>query len=123
MRSLFLKIFLSFWGTAIGTAVTLALTLRLGPTATPTRWHVAWGFAFAISGGICDPLTGPDRGRFCGCSPRPGDLPAGESNARAANMKPRRDEIGELVRDFNFMAGPRRRAGHEPTAAHLRHFS
>ena len=73
MRSLFLKIFLSFWGTVIGTAVTLALTLRLGPAATPTRWHVAWGFAFLVSGGICYLLTSTSPARYCDCAPRLGD--------------------------------------------------
>ena len=104
MRSLFLKIFLSFWGTVIGTAVTLALTLRLGPTATPTRWHVAWGCAFAISGGICYLLTRYLTGPILRLRAAARRLAEGELNARAANMKPRRDEIGELVRDFNFMA-------------------
>ena len=105
MRSLFLEIFLSFWGTVIGTAVTLALTLRLGPTATPTRWHVAWGFALRdIGRHLLSPHTGPDRADSAVARRGPA-TGRGELNARAANMKPRRDEIGELVRDFNFMAG------------------
>jgi two-component system, OmpR family, sensor histidine kinase CpxA len=105
MRSLFLKIFLSFWGTVIATAIALALTFRLGPSATPARWHLAWAFALLTSGGVCylltryltDPIL-----RLRGAARR---LAAGELTARAADRKPRRDEIGELVGDFNFMAG------------------
>jgi two-component system, OmpR family, sensor histidine kinase CpxA len=105
MRSLFLKIFLWFWGTVIGTAVTFALTLRLGPTATPTRWHLAWGFAFLISGGICYLLTRYLTAPVLRLRTAARRLAEGELTARVTNATPRRDEIGELVRDFNFMAG------------------
>jgi two-component system, OmpR family, sensor histidine kinase CpxA len=105
MRSLFLRIFLSFWTTVVGTAITLALTLRLGPEATPARWHVAWGLAFLISGGICYLLTRYLTGPILRLRTAARRLAEGELNARASNMKPRHDEIGELVRDFNFMAG------------------
>jgi two-component system, OmpR family, sensor histidine kinase CpxA len=104
MRSLFLKIFLWFWGTVIGTAITLALTFRLGPEATPARWHVAWLFAFLVSGGICYLLTRYLTGPLLSLRSAAGRLAGGELTARAADMKPRGDEIGELVRDFNFMA-------------------
>jgi signal transduction histidine kinase len=105
MRSLFWKIFLSFWGTVIGTAITLALTLRLGPQAPPARWHLAWGIAFLISGGICYLLTRSLTGPILGLRAAARRLAEGELTARAANMERRRDEVGELVRDFNFMAG------------------
>ena len=105
MRSLFLKIFLSFWATVIGTAITLALTLRLGPGATPARWHAAWGIAFLISGGICYFLTRYLTGPVMRLRAAARRLAEGELTARAVTSKPRHDEIGELVRDFNFMAG------------------
>jgi len=105
MRSLFLKIFLGFWATVIGTAVTLALTIRLGPQATPTRWHVAWGCALLISGAICYLLTRYLTGPVLRLRAAARQLAGGELAARATGLKPRRDEIGELVRDFNFMAG------------------
>ena len=39
MRSLFLKIFLSFWATVIVTGVALVLTFVLEPRGVPSRWH------------------------------------------------------------------------------------
>jgi two-component system sensor histidine kinase CpxA len=105
MRSLFLKIFLSFWGTVIGTAITVAVALRLGPHATPFRWHLAWGCAFLISGGVCYLLTRSVTGPVLGLRTAARRLAEGELTARATNTAPRRGEIGELVRDFNFMAG------------------
>jgi len=108
MRSLFLKIFLWFWGTVITTAIafaSLALTLRLGPEATPARWHIAWGSALVVSGGICYLLTRYLTGPVLRLRGAAGRLAAGDLTARASDPRPRRDEIGELVRDFNFMAG------------------
>jgi two-component system, OmpR family, sensor histidine kinase CpxA len=105
MRSLFLKIFLWFWTTVIGTAIALALTFRLGPRATPTRWHLAWGFALLVSGGICYLLTRYLTRPVLHLRAAARRLAKGELAARASNMKPRHDEIGELVRDFNLMAG------------------
>ena len=104
MRSLFLKIFLAFWGTVIGTALTVAVTLQLGPSATPVRWHVAWGLAFLVSGAICYALTRSLTGPILKLRAAARRLAEGELNARAPDPKARRDEISELVRDFNFMA-------------------
>jgi len=107
MRRLFLKIFLWFWGTVIITAtafLALALAVRLGPEATPTRWHIAWGSALLVSGGICYLLTRYLTGPVMRLRRAARRLAEGELTARATEMKPRRDEIGELVRDFNFMA-------------------
>jgi two-component system, OmpR family, sensor histidine kinase CpxA len=108
VRTLFLKIFLSFWGTVIATAAafsSLIVSLGLGPGAPPTRWHIAWGVALLVSGGICylltRYLTGPVL-RLRGAARR---LAEGDLTARANDPRPRHDEIGELVRDFNFMAG------------------
>jgi signal transduction histidine kinase len=108
VRSLFLKIFLSFWGTVIATAAAFAsliVTLGLRPGAPPTRWHIAWGVALLVSGGICYMLTryltGPVL-RLRGAARR---LAEGDLTARVNDPRPRHDEIGELVRDFNFMAG------------------
>jgi signal transduction histidine kinase len=105
MRSLFLKIFLSFWATVIGTAITLALTFRLGPEATPTRWHLAWGFAFLLSGGICYALTRHVTSPVLGLRAAARRLASGDLTARVGEMERRRDEISDLVRDFDFMAG------------------
>jgi signal transduction histidine kinase len=105
MRGLFVKIFLSFWATVIGSAIALALTFRLGPEAIPTRYHVAWGFALLVSGGICYLLTRYLTAPVLRLRAAARLLAQGELTARATNVKPRRDEIGELVRDFNFMAG------------------
>jgi two-component system, OmpR family, sensor histidine kinase CpxA len=108
MRSLFLKIFLWFWGTVIGIALVffaLALTLRLGPEASPTRWHIAWGAALLVSGGICYLLTRYLTGPVLRLRAAARRLAGGDLTARASEQRPRRDEIGELVRDFNFMAG------------------
>src|SRR5882724_5118654 len=104
MRSLFLTIFLWFWATVIGTAVTLALTFRLGPAATPTRWHIAWTLALLISGEICYLLTRYLTGPILRLRAAARRLATGELSARADDTKPRGDEIGELVHDFNFMA-------------------
>jgi signal transduction histidine kinase len=108
MRSLFVKIFLWFWGTVISTAMAffaLALTLRLGPEATPTRWHIAWGCVLLVSGGICYLLTRYLTGPVLRLRAAARRLAGGDLTARASDQRPRRDEIGELVHDFNFMAG------------------
>ena len=107
MRSLFLKIFLWFWITLIGTAAafaTLVFTLRLGPEAPPTGWHLAWGAALLVSGVICYLLTRYLTGPVLRLRAAARRLAEGELTARASDARPRRDEIGELVRDFNFMA-------------------
>jgi two-component system, OmpR family, sensor histidine kinase CpxA len=39
MRSLFLKIFFSFWATVIATGVALILTFIIEPRSVPSRWH------------------------------------------------------------------------------------
>jgi two-component system, OmpR family, sensor histidine kinase CpxA len=108
MRSLFLKIFLWFWGTLISTAMAFAalvLTLGLRPGAPPTRWHMAWGAALLVSGGICYLLTRYLTGPVLRLRAAARQLAGGDLTARASDHRPRRDEIGELVRDFNFMAG------------------
>jgi two-component system, OmpR family, sensor histidine kinase CpxA len=108
MRSLFLKIFLWFWGTVVITAMAFAalvLTLGLGPEATPTRWHVAWGAALLVSGAICYLLTQYLTGPVLRLRTAARQLAGGDLTARASDHRPRRDEIGELVRDFDFMAG------------------
>jgi two-component system sensor histidine kinase CpxA len=107
MRSLFLKIFLWFWGTVIATAAafaTLVLTLGLGPGAPPARWHMAWGVALLVSGGVCYLLTRYLTGPILRLRVAARRLAGGDLTARARNPGPRRDEIGELVGDFNFMA-------------------
>ena len=107
MRSLFLKIFLWFWITLIGTAAafaTLVFTLRLGPEAPPTGWHIAWGAALLVSGVICYLLTRYLTGPILRLRSAARRLAEGELSARAKDTRPRRDEIGELVHDFNFMA-------------------
>ena len=108
MRSLFLKIFLWFWITLIGTAAafaTLVLTLGLGPDASPTGWHAAWGAALLVSGAICYALTRYLTGPVLQLRAAARRLAEGDLTARATDSRPRHDEIGELVRDFNFMAG------------------
>jgi two-component system, OmpR family, sensor histidine kinase CpxA len=108
MRSLFLKIFLWFWGTLVCTVLAFAtwvLTLRLGPEATPTGWHIAWGTALLVSAGICYLLTRYLTGPILRLRTAARRLAEGDLSARANDQRPRRDEIGELVRDFNFMAG------------------
>jgi signal transduction histidine kinase len=107
MRNLFLKIFLSFWITLIGTAAafaTLVFALGLGPEAAPTGWHLAWGAALLASGAICYVLTRNLTGPVLRLRRAARRLAEGELTARASDIRPRRDEIGELVRDFNFMA-------------------
>ena len=105
MRSLFVKIFLSFWATAIGSGIALALTFRLvSGGSIPNRYHVAWAFALLVSGGICYLLTRSLTAPILSLRAAARRLAEGELAARA-DMKPRRDEMGDLVRDFNFMAG------------------
>jgi signal transduction histidine kinase len=108
IRRLFLTIFLWFWGTVISTAMAfgaLVLTLGLGPEATPTGWHVAWGSALLVSGGVCYLLTRYLTGPVLRLRTAARRLAGGDLTARADDHRVRRDEIGELVRDFNFMAG------------------
>lgn len=108
MRSLFLKIFLWFWGTVIATAAafaSLVLTLGLRPGAPPGRWHLAWGVALLVSGGVCYLLTRYLTGPIIRLRVAARRLAGGDLTARALDPSPRRDEIGELVGDFNFMAG------------------
>jgi two-component system, OmpR family, sensor histidine kinase CpxA len=107
MRSLFLKIFLWFWGTLLTTAMAFAalvVTLGLNPQAPPTGWHIAWGVALLVSGGICYLLTRYLTGPILRLRAAARRLAGGDLTARASDHRPRRDEIGELVRDFNFMA-------------------
>jgi two-component system, OmpR family, sensor histidine kinase CpxA len=107
MRNLFLKIFLWFWITLMGTAAafaTLVFTLRLGPEAPPTGWHIAWGAALLVSGAICYALTRYLTGPVLRLRAAARRLAQGELSARASDTRPRRDEIGELVSDFNVMA-------------------
>jgi two-component system, OmpR family, sensor histidine kinase CpxA len=107
MRSLFLKIFLSFWMTLLGTAAvfaSLVFILGLGPEAPPTGWHLAWGAALLVSGAICYALTRYLTGPVLRLRAAARQLAEGELTARASDTPPRHDEIGELVRDFNFMA-------------------
>jgi two-component system sensor histidine kinase CpxA len=58
-----------------------------------------------VSGGICYLLTRYLTAPVLRLRAAARLLAEGELTARATNMKPRHDEIGELVRDFNFMAG------------------
>ena len=107
MRRLFLKIFLWFWGTVIATAAafaTLVLTLGLRPGAPPARWHMAWGVALLVSGGVCYLLTRYLTGPIMRLRVAARQLAGGDLTARARDTSPRRDEIGDLVGDFNFMA-------------------
>jgi two-component system, OmpR family, sensor histidine kinase CpxA len=105
MRSLFIKMFLSFWATAIGSGIALALSFQLvSGGSVPNRYHVAWGFALIASGAICYLLTRYLTAPILGLRAAARRLADGELTARA-DMKPRRDEIGDLVRDFNVMAG------------------
>jgi two-component system, OmpR family, sensor histidine kinase CpxA len=107
MRGLFLKVFLWFWITLVGTAAafaTLVLTLGLGPDAPPTGWHIAWGTALLVSGTICYALTRYLTRPVLRLRAAARRLAEGELSARASDAWLRHDEIGELVRDFNFMA-------------------
>ena len=104
MRSLFLKIFLSFWTTAIGVGTALTLMFWLEPDATPTRHRIGWTIALLVSGGICYLLTRYLTTPVLSLRDAARRLAEGELTARVTHLKPRRDEIGDLVRDFNFMA-------------------
>jgi two-component system sensor histidine kinase CpxA len=107
MRSLFLKVFLWFWVTLIATAAafaTLVVTLKLGPGARPAEWHLAWGAALLVSGGICYLVTRYLTAPVLRLRTAARRLAEGELTARASGMRPRHDEFGDLVRDFNFMA-------------------
>ena len=104
MRSLFMKIFLSFWVTVIGSGIAVAL-VRLGPGPSPTRYHIGWGSALLVSGLVCYLLTKYLTAPILRLRAAASRLAKGDLTARAMDVKPRHDEIGELVRDFNFMAG------------------
>jgi two-component system, OmpR family, sensor histidine kinase CpxA len=58
-----------------------------------------------VSGGICYLLTRYLTGPILRLRAAARRLARGDLTARASDQRPRRDEIGELVRDFNFMAG------------------
>src|SRR5579871_807061 len=103
MQRLFLKLFSWFWATVMGAAVTLALIFRLGPGATPERWHVAWVCALIVSGLICYLLTRYLTGPVLRLQEAARLLAAGDLHARAEVTARRRDEIGDLVHDFNVM--------------------
>lgn len=106
VRSLFFKIFLWFWITLIGTAAafaSLVVTLGLRPGAPPTGWHLAWGVALLVAGSICFALTRYLTRPIFRLRSAARRLAEGELTARVTENH-RRDEIGDLVRDFNFMA-------------------
>jgi two-component system sensor histidine kinase CpxA len=52
MRSLFLKIFSSFWATVIATGVALILTFIIEPRSVPSRWHATLTDTARYSGTI-----------------------------------------------------------------------
>ena len=104
MRSLFVKIFLWFWVTVIGSGIAVAL-VRLGPGPSPARYRIGWSFALLVSGLVCYVLTRYLTAPILRLRAAAGRLAKGDLTARAIDVKPRRDEIGDLVRDFNFMAG------------------
>jgi two-component system, OmpR family, sensor histidine kinase CpxA len=106
MRSLFFKVFLWFWITLIGTAAafaSLVVTLGLRPGTPPAGWHLAWGTALLVSGSICYALTRYLTRPVFRLRAAARRLAEGELTARVPENH-RRDEIGDLVRDFNFMA-------------------
>jgi two-component system sensor histidine kinase CpxA len=108
MRRLFFKIFLWFWGTLIATAAafaSLAVTLRLVPGAPPAKWHLAWGAALLVSGVICYLVTRYLTAPVFRLRAAARRLAEGELSARAHGIRPRHDELGELIQDFNYMAG------------------
>jgi two-component system, OmpR family, sensor histidine kinase CpxA len=51
-RSLFLKIFLSFWSTVIATGIALILTFILEPRSVPSQWHATLLDTARYSGAI-----------------------------------------------------------------------
>jgi two-component system, OmpR family, sensor histidine kinase CpxA len=107
MRSLFIKIFLWFWGTVIcaaGAFAVLVSTLGLSSNTPPPRWHLAWGAALLVSGAVCYLLTRYLTRPLLRLRAAARRLAEGDLRARASDHRPRHDEIGELVRDFNFMA-------------------
>ena len=52
MRSLFLKIFFSFWATVVATGVALILTFIIEPRGVPSRWHATLTDTARYSGTI-----------------------------------------------------------------------
>src|SRR5215469_18062016 len=50
MRSLFLKIFLSFWATVVLTGIALIFSFVLQPGGVPSRWRAALGETASVYG-------------------------------------------------------------------------
>lgn len=113
LRSLFLKIFLWFWGTAIVTGFTVVmLWVIVEDTGSLAEAHNPWNvalrvvIALLVSGSICYLLARYLTAPILRLRQASQHLAAGDLSTReASGMEQRRDEIGSLVRDFNTMAG------------------
>jgi len=89
--------------------VLVAEMTRAGPffafRATTSTQVLRWVLAFLISGAICYLLTRYLTGPILRLRAAARELAAGNLRARAnGDMEKRRDELGQLVRDFNQMA-------------------
>lgn len=122
MSRLYLKIFLWFWATALATATALVIAFVLwsgqnhssagnrspkAPFSPPSIWFVArqWTVAICVSGLICLLLTRYLVAPILSVRAISRELAGGNLKVRVSGrLERRRDEIGDLVRDFNTMA-------------------
>jgi two-component system sensor histidine kinase CpxA len=100
---LFLKIFLSFWLTLMLSVLTVAATFVFSRPVTRPQWHRAWLTGMGASALVCYVLAGYLTRPIVRLRRAASQLAEGDLKTRALGMN-RRDELGDLVRDFNVMA-------------------
>ena len=119
MRSLAVKIFLSFWLAQVVILVGLEIfrprspmvrpdLSQLPPPASPSPFFIPTPVLIAailVSAGVCFLLARHLAAPLKRVRDASGRLAAGDLNARAGDiLRPRRDEIGDVIRDFDAMA-------------------
>jgi len=100
---LFLKIFLWFWTTLVLSALSVAVTVLVSHPVTRTQWHRHWIAGLIASALVCYLLARHLTLPVMRLRHAARQLAEGNLHSRALGTN-RRDELGDLVRDFNVMA-------------------
>jgi two-component system, OmpR family, sensor histidine kinase CpxA len=100
---LFLKIFLWFWTTLVLSALSVAVTFLFSHPVTRAQWHRHWIAGLIASALVCYLLARYLTLPVVRLRRAARELAEGNLHSRALGTN-RRDELGDLVRDFNVMA-------------------